>query len=302
MLRSLRCRRLWQVFLLSFVMFFVGDAMGQAGSPAASAPVAAELASNTATSAVEMDLGGAGIFARAWRGGVVVFLVLLILIIMSVLTWAISVAKFLHLRRVAKTSESFLKSFWDSRSLNELNGRLNDHPYSPLKEVFRQGYAELVKASQLREQSQSQSVAVHAAVENMTRSLAKGKATERRRMESYLSVLAISASAAPFIGLFGTVWGIMGAFEGIARTGSASLAAVAPGISEALIATAFGLAAAIPAVIGYNIANGRIRSLLVTIDGFAADFLNIVERYLVTERSPAKGQSASVSTQVTDRI
>ena len=116
-----------------------------------------------------------------------------------------------------------------------------------------------------------------------------------------MSVLAISASASPFIGLFGTVWGIMGAFEGIARTGSASLAAVAPGISEALIATAFGLAAAIPAVVGYNIFASRVRGVVANIDGFSADFLNIVERYLVTDkpRGPGGGgQAAPLSERI----
>ena len=101
-------------------------------------------------------------------------------------------------------------------------------------------------------------------------------------MERYLSVLSISAAASPFIGLFGTVWGIMGAFEVIARTGSSSLSAVAPGISEALIATAFGLAAAIPAVIGYNYSNQRIRAIFVTFDGFSAELVNIVQRYLLS--------------------
>jgi biopolymer transport protein TolQ len=99
--------------------------------------------------------------------------------------------------------------------------------------------------------------------------------------------LAIIASVAPFVGLFGTVWGIMNSFEGIARSGSASLAAVAPGIAEALTATAFGLGAAIPAVIGYNLFNGRLRFQMMAIDGFCSDFLNIVERYLVTEKSKA---------------
>ena len=136
----------------------------------------------------------------------------------------------------------------------------------------------------LREQTSSLQLAVHAAIENMSRSLTKAKRAERKKLEAYLPFLAIIASASPFIGLFGTVWGIMGAFEGIAKSGNASLAAVAPGISEALIATAFGLAAAIPAVIGYNTANAKIRSLTASLDGFSMDFLNIVERYLVAEK------------------
>ena len=240
---------------------------------------------------VETDTTSTSIFMRAWQGGIIVFFVLLILVACSVFAWALVVAKYLHLKRLAGTSEAFAKSFWDSRSLNDLNSRLNDFPYSPVKEVFRIGYAELVRGSQLRDQSGATPMVIHAAVENLGRALNKARNAERRRMETYLPTLAIIASTSPFIGLFGTVWGIMGAFEGIARSGSASLAAVAPGISEALIATAFGLAAAIPAVVGFNIANARIRGLSSFIDGFSSDFMNIVERYLVTDK--AKGGSGA---------
>lgn len=234
------------------------------------------------TSAVEFE--SQGIFSRALQGGIIVFSCLLILIALSVLSWAIAVAKWVYLGRLGKTSEGFIKSFWDSRSLNDLNTRLGEYPYSPVREVFRVGYGELVRSSQIREQAQSSQMAVHAALENLQRALQKGKLMERRKLEKFLSLLSITASVSPFIGLFGTVWGIMNAFEGIARSGSASLAAVAPGISEALIATAFGLAAAIPAVVGYNIFVGKIRQLMSQIDGFGADFLNIVQRYLVTDR------------------
>ncbi len=247
--------------------------------------------------AIETD----SIFSRAWRGGFVVFMVLLTLIIMSVVTWAVVITKFMYLNRTDKACQEFTKTFWDSRSLNELNGKLGDYQYSPIREVFRSGYAELIKANQLRDQASSSTLAFNAAIENLTRALQKAKNLERHKLEKYLSVLAISASAAPFIGLFGTVWGIMGAFEGIARSGSASLAAVAPGISEALIATAFGLAAAIPAVIGYNIAANKIRTVLSNVDGFSADFLNIVERYLVAEK-PRGGAHASTSAPIAERL
>jgi biopolymer transport protein ExbB/TolQ len=123
-------------------------------------------------------------------------------------------------------------------------------------------------------------------------SVAKNSAI--KEATSGLTALAIVASTSPFIGLFGTVWGIMNSFEGIARTGSASLAAVAPGISEALIATAFGLAAAIPAVVGYNIAGTKIKTLISKVDGFGSDYLNIVQRYLVSDRS--KGTSSNSQT------
>lgn len=248
-----------------------------------------DMATETGANVEEADVGSGGpsIFARAWQGGVIVFLVLFSLVIASVLSWAIVFVKYLHLNRVQKMSDDFVKSFWESRSLNDLNGRLGDFPYSPIKEVFKAGYAELVRGSHLKEHTSITQLAVSAAVENLGRSLEKAKRFERKRLETYLPVLATIASASPFIGLFGTVWGIMGAFEGIARSGNASLAAVAPGISEALIATAFGLAAAIPAVMGYNMANAKIRGVAMHIDGFAMDFLNIVERYLVSDRNKA---------------
>lgn len=252
--------------------------------------------------AAELDVAGSSIFTRALQGGWVVFTCLMILVLMSVLTWAVVIAKYFYLIRIQRTGDGFIKSFWDSRSLNDLNSRLADYPYSPVREVFRSGYAELVRGSQLRDQASTSELAFNAALDNLNRALGKSKLFERRRMEKFMSILAISASASPFIGLFGTVWGIMGAFEGIARTGSASLAAVAPGISEALIATAFGLASAIPAVIGYNIFASRVRHQMANIDGFSADFLNIVERYLVTDK-PAKGGGApGPGSPLADRI
>jgi biopolymer transport protein TolQ len=243
--------------------------------------------------ATEVNYAEHSIFSRALQGGLVVFTCLLLLIGFSVVTWAVVVGKFVFLHKIQKTNDAFIKSFWDSRSLNDLNSKLADYPYSPVREVFRSGYAELVRGSQLRETAITNEVAISAALDNLNRSLGKAKAHEKRRMEKFMPLLAIVSSASPFVGLFGTVWGIMGAFEGIARSGSASLAAVAPGISEALIATAFGLAAAIPAVIGYNIFASRVRNLAGNIDGFIADFLNIVERYLVSDRQ--KGQAVTSS-------
>ncbi|MEZ4741384.1 MAG: MotA/TolQ/ExbB proton channel family protein [Bdellovibrionota bacterium] len=233
----------------------------------------------------ESSLSNSSIITRSINAGPVVFTVLLCLILLSITTWSVAASKWIYLRKIEGTTMKFIKSFWDSRSLNDLNSRLGDYPYSPVREVFRNGYAELVRGSQLKDQAYTSEMAVRAALENLSRALNKAKNAERRRMEKYLPVLAISASASPFIGLFGTVWGIMNSFEGIARIGSASLAAVAPGISEALIATAFGLAAAIPAVIGYNIAGNKIRNLITKVDGFGADYMNIVERYLVSDRT-----------------
>lgn len=224
------------------------------------------------------------VIERGLQSGPVVFAVLALLIMMSILTWAILFAKWKYLRKIAKANEKFLTKFKDSRSLSELNSEVEGQPYSPMREVFRSGYGELLRNRHLRDHRNPE-LGIGAAMDNLKRTLHKVKILERRQLERYLTFLAISASSCPFIGLFGTVWGIMSAFEGIAQTGSTSLATVAPGISEALIATAFGLAAAIPAVIGYNIANQNIRGLLVGIDGFSADFLNIIERYFVAEKT-----------------
>jgi biopolymer transport protein TolQ len=289
----------WLVVLISaaFAAFILVDsAWAQAGATgtasAASGATVAASAGAVAEATAEVDIGAPSIFARSLQGGPIVFSCLLILVSLSILSWAVVIAKFFYMARIQKTGDAFVKSFWDSRSLNDLNSRLAEYPYSPAREVFRSGYAELVRGSQLRDQTHQTELAFNAAIDNLNRSLGKAKLFERRRMERFMSLLAITASASPFIGLFGTVWGIMSAFEGIARTGSASLAAVAPGISEALIATAFGLAAAIPAVIGYNMFAAKVRGQMIHIDGFTADFLNIVERYLVTDRGGGARQAA----------
>lgn len=285
-----------------------GNAVAWAAGPEANVTTmepAPAMQPASAAAPAEADAGGTGIFSRAMQGGFIVFTCLLILLSMSVVTWAVLIAKYVYLQRLAKSGEAFTKSFWDSRSLNDLNSRLAEYPYSPVREVFRSGYAELVRGSQLLGQVASSEIAVNAALDNINRALAKSKMFERRRLEKFMSMLAISASACPFIGLFGTVWGIMGAFEGIAKTGSASLAAVAPGISEALVSTAFGLAAAIPAVVGYNIFSARVRYLVGSIDGFTADFLNIVERYLVSDKprsSVGSAPTAAVQSPLDSRI
>lgn len=231
------------------------------------------------------DIGQSGVFSRAWDAGFVAFMTLLILIGSSVGCWVIIVTKWTDLEKINSANEAFIKSFWESRSLNDLNGRLQEYQYSPSREVFRSGYAELARSNQMREHTSSTEIAVSAAMDNLGRTLQKAKLLERKRLERNMNWLAIIASVSPFVGLFGTVWGIMNSFEGIARTGSASLAAVAPGIAEALTSTAFGLGAAIPAVVGYNLFNGKLRFQLMSVDGFCSDFLNIVERYLVTEKN-----------------
>ena len=256
-----------------------------AESARSSAPNAVAQPAESATAIHAEDIGDSGVFARAWQAGFVVFATLMLLLSSSILCWAIIGTKFMELRKIGGATDAFIKSFWDSRSLNDLNSRLGDYPYSPAREVFRSGYAELARSNQMREQTTVPEIAIGAAMDNLNRTLQKAKLLERKRLEKNVSYLAIIASVTPFVGLFGTVWGIMNAFEGIARSGSASLAAVAPGIAEALTSTAFGLAAAIPAVIGYNLFNGKLRGQMMSVEGFCADYLNIVERYLVTEKT-----------------
>jgi biopolymer transport protein TolQ len=162
-----------------------------------------------------------------------------------------------------------------------------NHPASSLAEVFRAGYAELQKLTRsVRETSAPRELDEEAVASvelkgmaNVERALSRATSAESAKLESAISFLATTGSASPFIGLFGTVWGIMDTFRGIGVKGTAALAVVAPGISEALIATAAGLAAAIPAVIFYNYFLNRIRSITVEMDSFASEMLNLVERY-----------------------
>jgi len=214
------------------------------------------------------------IFEQVWQGGVVVLGVLFLLVSMSIVVWGIVFVKWIWFRRLRKRMEIFEKQFWECRSLNELSQKAKGMKDSPLKEVFQQGYDELYRINRSFQDTSRTSVLL-----NIERSLYKAKIYEKRLLDRYLSSLAIVAATAPFIGLFGTVWGIMNSFQEIARSGDSSLTAVAPGISEALIATAVGLGTAIPAVVAYNVLQRQLKSLLVLVDGFSLDFLNIVQRY-----------------------
>jgi len=142
--------------------------------------------------------------------------------------------------------------------------------------VFQAGYLELQRL--IEKEKGKASGSGHDSIDNLERALGRASRNEMMRLERSLTFLATTGSTAPFIGLFGTVWGIMNAFQNIGAQGGASLATVAPGISEALIATAIGLAAAIPAVMGYNYYTHKIRGLRIQMENFASDFLNIVKR------------------------
>jgi biopolymer transport protein TolQ len=212
--------------------------------------------------------------------GLVVKLVLFILLYFSVVSWAIIFFKLLQVRRANVESERFLDFFWKTKRFDAINSQLDRFTNSPLTVLFSEGYGEMVKLKEKGDEKEDPTVVSTdlGGIDNIARALRRATTSEITRLEKYLTFLATTGATAPFIGLFGTVWGIMTAFKGIGETGSASLAVVAPGIAEALIATAIGLVAAIPAVMGYNHFQNRIKVLIAEMDNFSTEFLNIVQR------------------------
>jgi len=212
--------------------------------------------------------------------GLVVKLVLLVLLYFSVVSWAIIFYKLLQVHRANSESERFLEFFWKAKRFDAINAQLDRFTNSPLTILFNEGYGELKKLMEKGEEKEDPTVISTdlGGIDNISRALRRATTKEITRLEKFLTFLATTGSTAPFIGLFGTVWGIMTAFKGIGETGSASLAVVAPGIAEALIATAIGLVAAIPAVMGYNHFQNKIRVLSGEMDSFSTEFLNIVQR------------------------
>ncbi len=210
--------------------------------------------------------------------GPVVKLVLLVLVYFSVVSWAIIFYKFRVVHRATRDSQRFLDFFWSKKRFDIIHQGLREYTHSPLTILFREAHQELLKNQRRREETEEHLSAELGGAESVARALRRATTQETQRLEKYLTFLATTGATAPFIGLFGTVWGIMDSFRGIAQTGSASLAVVAPGISEALVATAIGLAAAIPAVVGYNHFVHKVNVLSGEMDNFSQEFLNIVER------------------------
>jgi biopolymer transport protein TolQ len=221
-------------------------------------------------------IGGAGLMVQ---------FVLLLLLFFSVTSWTIIVMKYAYLRRAFRDSAQFIDYFWKSRDLSDAFATAKRLTSSPIARTFRTGYLELKKVSQSGTASGATSghdlrslSSQVSGIDNIQRALRRSIDMEITRMTQLVPFLATTGSTTPFIGLFGTVWGIMNSFHGIGLKGSASLAVVAPGISEALVATAAGLAAAIPAVIAFNYFMQKIRVIETELRSFAADFLNIIER------------------------
>jgi len=239
-----------------------------------------------------IGLGG-DVFDLVMRAGPMGKFVLLVLVGFSVASWAIIIQKWWSLRRVRYETRMFREIFAESDNLPLVYAATKQYHVSPLARIFAAGYAELrghltskipVRgrdgvSDELSEEPANERESFD--VSRFQRMLSLVAAEETLRLERWLPFLATTGSATPFIGLFGTVWGVMNAFHGIGLRGSATLATVAPGISEALIATAAGLAAAIPAVIAYNHFVNQIRVLAAEMENFAGEFASYAEREMV---------------------
>lgn len=230
------------------------------------------------------------------NAGLMVQFVLVLLLFFSITSWTIMIMKYRYIKRAYLDSALFTDFFWKSKDLSEAFAKAKQLRGSPIARVFRVGYIELKKFSPSAVSATSQPSpsdgtenaslgSKFGGTDNIKRALRRAINTETTRMTQMVPFLATTGNTTPFIGLFGTVWGIMNSFHGIGLKGSASLAVVAPGISEALIATAAGLATAIPAVIAFNHFMHKIRIIESELHNFSADFLNIIERDILDEGS-----------------
>ena len=212
------------------------------------------------------------------EAGIMAKVVFVVLAGMSIASWAIMVNKIMQYRKADRDGDQFLEVFRRSKRFSEVNAVASRLSGTPMVGLFQAGYAEIdaqVKAAQ--ESAQGGGLRVKS-LEGVERSLRRAIGVEQKVLSRGSSFLATTAAAAPFIGLFGTVWGIMVAFNEIGATGSTSITAVAPGIAEALVNTAAGLVAAIPALVGYNYFGARLRDMRHQMQDFVLEFMNLTER------------------------
>ncbi|MEO1367309.1 MAG: MotA/TolQ/ExbB proton channel family protein [Acidobacteriota bacterium] len=228
---------------------------------------------------------GPGILELFWQAGPFAKFIFFVLASMSVASWAIMISKALQYRKADRDGEDFLEVFRRSTRFSEVNAAAGRLTGTPMVGLFRAGYAEIdqqVKAAQERaraqgEEAQGQQFRVKS-LQGVERSLRRAIGVEASVLSKGSSFLATTAAAAPFIGLLGTVWGIMVAFNNIGLSGSTSITAVAPGIAEALVNTAAGLFAAIPALVGFNYFGARLRQTRADMQDFVLEFMNLTER------------------------
>ncbi|MBL4739444.1 MAG: protein TolQ [Sneathiella sp.] len=219
------------------------------------------------------DLSMIGLFFRA---DIIVQLVMVVLILASFWSWAIIIDKILRFRRVSADSDEFENDFWSGGNLEDLYKRIGKNPDNPLAMLFSTAMREWLRSTEVGLERNSHT-GLQARIHQVMRvSIDR----EVERLEKYLGFLATVGSTATFIGLFGTVWGIMNSFQAIAATKDTSLAVVAPGIAEALFATALGLVAAIPAVVAYNKFSNDLQRMVTRLEGFAGEFSAILSRQL----------------------
>ena len=233
------------------------------------------------------------------HAGLIVKFVLLALFLFSIISWAIIFMKYRLLQNSKRETADFMEMFWERRDLKRIYVACEDLRSSPVARLFRAGYGEFNRLRKIQTSVNSQegpnvssgekpSRSEQVIIDNLERSLKKASIDQINRLERGVSFLATTGNTSPFIGLFGTVWGIMESFRSIGLKGSANLAVVAPGISEALIATAAGLAAAIPAVVAFNYFTHRISALNAEMDIFTSDFLSTVERQFFKKHMGAR--------------
>jgi len=219
-------------------------------------------------------------------GSPIVQFVLLLLLAFSVGSLGVILYKFRQLRAARKQSERFLEIFWEAKNLAAISNASAELKQSPVAHVFRSGYQELQRFTRSSTKKsgtwggEAESTDL-GGIENVERAMRRATNQEVTRLEKALTFLATTASTSPFVGLFGTVWGVMTAFRGLTTAQTSSIQAVAPGIAEALVATAVGLAAAIPAVVAFNHFAREIRVLTADMENFSAEFLNIAERHFI---------------------
>ncbi|MBF6560289.1 MAG: MotA/TolQ/ExbB proton channel family protein [Candidatus Binataceae bacterium] len=220
-----------------------------------------------------------------WGTGPVVKAVLLILVAFSVGSWGIIIYKLIQISRARRESERFIAIFWESKNLAAIHTASVGLKRSPVAQVFRAGYQELLQLTRAKRQAVGAEGGFSTdlgGVQNVTRAMKRQANVELTKLEAGVTFLATTGSTSPFVGLFGTVWGIMTAFLGLSAAHTSNIQAVAPGIAEALITTAVGLVAAIPAQLFYNQLVARTRVLAIEMDNFTSEFLNIAERHFLS--------------------
>lgn len=230
-----------------------------------------------------MDILASDIVQMILHAGTMVKFVLLLLFFLSLFSWTIIFMKLRLFRRLTDENEKFMELFSSSREIQKVYVESKAFTFSPLAKSFRAGYAEFNRSKTIQANPVDYKAyqSIPTIMENIQRVVKKILTAQTSRLEKGLTFLATTGNASPFIGLFGTVWGIMTSFRSIGMKGSATLAVVAPGIAEALIATAAGLAAAIPAVVAFNYFTRRVRAFHVEMGNFNSDLIGLLERGLM---------------------